>query len=77
MLLPSKSTKSSESIFCIASFVAGFLKDSEKTFDEVFEYLSVNYPAAISVESLVLAFDFLYMINRVEVCGDSFRIKLK
>ena len=76
MLLPSKSTRSSESIFCIASFVCNYIKDEEKTFDDVLDYLAAEYPKRVGVESLVLVFDFLYIIGKIEVSGDSFRIKL-
>jgi hypothetical protein len=56
--------------------VCNYIKDEEKTFDDVLDYLTEEYPKRVGVESLVLVFDFLYIIGKIEVSGDSFRIKL-
>lgn len=74
MLLPAKHIRVSESIIGLSSFILSKL-NKPRTIDSLwseFKYAVENkkYPSHHSVENLVLAIDFLYIIGLVNVNDD-------
>jgi hypothetical protein len=76
MLLPTKSIKPANSIFFMTSYLVDAISNGHDNFDAAFEHIQRRYPAPVTVELVILAFDFLFMLDRIEVNGDSFKIKL-
>lgn len=79
MILPNKHITVAQSLWGLAAFLLTFL-DSPKTVDELwakFEVIndSKHFPAKQSFERVVLALDFLYLIDAVEVTEEG-KIKL-
>ncbi|MCB0517542.1 MAG: hypothetical protein H6577_22955 [Lewinellaceae bacterium] len=79
MILPNKHITVSQSLWGLAAFLLTFL-DVPKTVDELwskFEKIndSPKFPARQSFERVVLALDFLYLIDAIEITGDG-KIKL-
>lgn len=79
MILPSKHITIAQSLWGLAAFLIIFL-EAPKTVDELWaKFEKINdtskLPAKHSFERVVLALDFLYMIDAIEMTGDG-KIKL-
>lgn len=79
MILPNKHITVSQSLWGLGAFLLTFL-DSPRTVDELWiKFEKINdthqFPAKHSFERVVLALDFLYLINAIEVTTDG-KIKL-
>lgn len=79
MILPNKHITVSQSLWGLAAFLLTFL-DAPKTVDELWvKFEKINdtqqFPAKHSFERVVLALDFLYLIEAIEVTSDG-KIKL-
>jgi hypothetical protein len=79
MILPNKHITVSQSLWGLAAFLLTFL-ESPKTVDELWvKFEKINntnqFPAKHSFERVVLALDFLYLIDAIEVTADG-KIKL-
>ena len=76
MILPTKHIALSESIIGLAGYLLTFLKDGSYSIDMVWDHLA-NPKDDIgacfvrhSIDNVVLAIDFLYMIGSIGVDGD-------
>ncbi len=76
MILPTKHIALSESIIGLAGYLLTFLKDGSYSIDMVWDHLA-NPKDDIgacfvrhSIDNVVLAIDFLYMIGSIDVDGD-------
>jgi len=76
MILPSKTIKPIDSIFCISSYVVKAIGSKELAIDEVYTKLIKIYPKKISMETLMLCFNFLFVIGKLESKNDIVKIKL-
>lgn len=76
MILPTKSIKPVDSLFCISSFIIEILKDGALAVDEVHRKLMSNYPKIISIETVISSINFLYIIGKVEMENETIKIKL-
>ncbi len=79
MILPSKHITVAQSLWGLAAFLVTFL-EAPKTVDELWaKFEKINdtkqFPAKHSFERVVLALDFLYLIDAIEMTGDG-KIKL-
>ncbi len=71
MILPNKHITVSQSLWGLAAFLLTYL-DAPKTVDELWtKYEKINdtqqFPARHSFERVVLALDFLYLIDAIDV----------
>lgn len=76
MILPTKSIKPVDSLFCISSFVVDILRDEELGIDEIHSKLVSSYPKAVSIETIISSINFLYIIGKVEMENEIIKIKL-
>ena len=76
MILPTKSIKPVDSLFCISSFIIDILKKEELCIDAIHNRLVSLYPKAISIESIISSINFLYIIGKVEMENEIIKIKL-
>ncbi|PFG51975.1 hypothetical protein ATG98_0958 [Marinobacter sp. LV10R520-4] len=76
MLFPTKAIKPADSVFFIAAYLTEALSQGHDNFDSAFDYIQNTYPKTVTIELVILSFDFLFMLDRIEVKGDSFKIKL-
>lgn len=78
MIMPSKIIKPIDSLLCIAAYVIDALNVKESTeFDELLDRLNQDYPKEISVERLQQCLDFLFIINKLEVDSETYKIILR
>ena len=77
MIMPSKSIKPIDSLFCIGSFVVGLLEDDEGTcLDDVYDVLNAYYPKNVDFERFLHSLDYLYIIGCIEVRDEIVKLKL-
>lgn len=76
MILPNKSIKPVDSLFCISSFVIELLIKDELSVDSVHSELQKIYPKSVSVETVISCINFLYIIGKVEMENETIKAKL-
>lgn len=76
MILPSKTVKPVDSIFCIAPFILSLIKDKEINLDELMELVNKTYPNKVSLEKFLLCLNFLFIVGKLEVNNEIVKIKL-
>ena len=76
MILPNKSIKPVDSLFCISSFVIELLIKDELSVDNVHSELQKVYPKSVSVETVISCINFLYIIGKVEMENETIKAKL-
>ncbi len=76
MILPSKTIKPVDSLFCISSYVVKEIVNEWLTVDEIHEKINKTYPKAVSIESLLLCLDYLFIIGKLEKNNEAIKIKL-
>ena len=76
MILPNRSIKPIDSLFCIASYVIDIAKGNELTLDEIYKQLLKSYPKSISIENVILCINYLYIIGKLETKNEIIKIKL-
>ena len=71
MILPSKSVKPIDSLFCISAYLVKILSFHE-TYDieTLYEKLQEIYPKKISIETYLLCINYLFIIRKLEVEKD-------
>ncbi len=76
MILPTKSIKSVDSLFCISSCIIEVTGDQELTIDEIHERINQSYPKKINIEILLMCLNFLFIIGKLERNNETIKIKL-
>jgi hypothetical protein len=76
MIMPSKSIKPIDSLFCIGSFVVELLAKNEASLDDVYDGLNAHYPKSVDFEKFLYSLDYLYLIGRIEVRDEIITLKL-
>ncbi|NOI79269.1 hypothetical protein F0237_01255 [Vibrio tubiashii] len=78
MIMPSKIIKPIDSLLCISAFVLDTLQKADSLdFDELLDDLNHTYPKEISVERLQQCLDFLFIINKLGVENETYKIVLR
>ncbi|WP_345775827.1 ABC-three component system middle component 6 [Vibrio tubiashii] len=76
--MPSKIIKPIDSLLCISAFVLDTLQKADSLdFDELLDDLNHTYPKEISVERLQQCLDFLFIINKLGVENETYKIVLR
>ena len=75
MILPTKSIKPVDSLFCMASYVLQRLSGGGVHFDKLFDDVNEVYPKKITLEALVYCLDMLYLIDKVELKNEIIKAK--
>lgn len=74
MILPTKTIKPIDSIYCISAYIVNFIKSQEKVdFDDVLDELNYVYPKEISIEKLQQCLDFLFIIGKLELENETLK----
>lgn len=76
MILPSKTIKPIDSLLYVSSCVIKEMGDQSYSVDEVLAIINKSAPKAISIETLLLCFNYLYIIGKLESENEAFKIKL-
>ena len=76
MILPTKTIKPVDALFCISSYIIDAAVGKELTVDEIHEKVNKSYPKGISIEILLLCLNFLFIIGKLENSNETIKIKL-
>jgi len=76
MIMPTKIIKPVDSLICISSAVLKLLKTEDLLLDDLFEQLNATYYQKVSMDTLLLCLDFLYLIDKVEQKNATLKAKL-
>jgi hypothetical protein len=76
MILPTKSIKPIDSLFCISSYIIELAKGEQLTLDAIHTRLLDSYPKTVSIETVILCINYLYMIGKLEADNEIIKIKL-
>ncbi|MEM5503763.1 ABC-three component system middle component 6 [Shewanella frigidimarina] len=75
MILPTKVVKPIDSLYCISAYVIQLLSKYEAIdFDDLFDELNAIYPKNVSLERLQQCLDFLFIIGKLELEDETFKI---
>ncbi|AIL31968.1 ABC-three component system middle component 6 [Basilea psittacipulmonis] len=77
MILPSKTVAPVDSLICISAYVIEILKDKAMNIDELLELFNERYDKPISMDKMMLAINFLYLIDVVEYHDEIIKINVK
>jgi hypothetical protein len=75
MILPNKTIRPVDSLLYISSYVIKVLENKELAVDEVYEKVKILYPKKISIETLLLCLNYLYVIGKLEHQNETVKIK--
>ena len=74
MILPTKTIKPINSIYCISAYIVDLIKDKELVdFDDMLDELNYVYPKEISIEKLQQCLDFLFIIGKLELENETLK----
>lgn len=74
MILPTKTIKPIDSIYCISAYIVDLIKDKELVdFDDMLDELNYVYPKEISIEKLQQCLDFLFIIGKLELENETLK----
>jgi len=76
MILPTKTIKPVDSLFCISSYIIEEAKEERLTVDEIHEKINQSYPKTISIETVLLCLNYLFIIGKLERINETVKIKL-
>lgn len=76
MLMPSKITKTEDSIMYISSLIIKALIERELSFEDIHLRINNESPKKISIQKAMLGLNFLYTIGKVELTNETIKIKL-
>lgn len=76
MILPTKTIKPVDSLFCISSFILDEASGNELSIDELHEKMRNSYPKIISIETLILCIDYLFIVGKLEMENEVINIKI-
>lgn len=75
MILPSKTIKPIDSLFCISSYVLHEIGIETLTVDEIFIKIEKSYPKKINIETLLLCLNYLFIIGKLEGSDETIKAK--
>lgn len=75
MILPSKTIKPVDSLLYISSFVIKKMGNESLTVDEVLTRVNQSIQKKISIETLLLCFNYLYVVGKLESNDETVKIK--
>lgn len=75
MILPTKTIKPVDSLFCISSYIVDALQDKALSVDEIAEKIDKTYPKKITIEVILLCLDYLFIIGKLESHHETINIK--
>lgn len=73
--MPTKIIKPVDSLICISSEVLNILKTENLLLDELFEKLNDAYYKKVSMDTLLLCLNFLYLIDKIEQDNATLKVK--
>lgn len=73
MILPSKTVKPIDSLYCISAYVVDVLKEEETEFNHLLDMVNQSYPIPVTVEKLQQCLDFLFIIGKLELKNETFK----
>ncbi|EGQ9729778.1 hypothetical protein VCSRO184_1242 [Vibrio cholerae] len=73
MILPSKTVKPIDSLYCISAYVVNIIKNQEVDFDELLDLVNHSYPKPVTIEKLQQCLDFLFIIGKLELKNETFK----
>jgi hypothetical protein len=76
MILPTKSIKPIDSLFCISSYIIELACNEQLTIDGIHSQLKNTYPAVITIETVILCINYLYIVGKLETDNEIIKIKL-
>ncbi|WP_404936355.1 ABC-three component system middle component 6 [Pseudoalteromonas sp. SG43-6] len=76
MILPNKSIRPVDSLFCISSFIVELLSKNNLCVDSIHYELQKSYPKSVSVETVISCINFLYILGKVEMENETIKAKL-
>ncbi len=74
MILPTKTIKPVDSLFCISSYIVDALEDKALSVDEIAEKLDKSYPKKITIEVVLLCLNYLFIIGKLEAHNETVNI---
>lgn len=75
MILPTKTIKPVDSLFCISSYILDAMQDNELSVDEIVEKLDESYPKKITIDVVLLCLNYLFIIGKLESHNETIKIK--
>lgn len=66
MIMPTKIIQPVDSLISISSFVINILKKESMTLDDLLSELNELYYKKVSLDTLILCIDFLFMIKKIK-----------
>lgn len=75
MILPTKTLKPVDSLFCISSYILKDLRHQELTLDDILQRLNQSYPKEISIETVLLCLNYLFIVGQIESDHEIIKIK--
>lgn len=75
MILPNKMVKPVDSLFCISSYIVREISSEGVDVDELHEKINRVYPKRVSIETVILCLDYLFLIGKVEFVNETNKIK--
>lgn len=76
MIMPTKIIQPVDSLFVVSSYVLKELKNHSLNLDELLEKINEGYYKKITIEKIILAIDFLYLIGEIRSNGETIKIEL-
>ncbi|MGI2111870.1 ABC-three component system middle component 6 [Shewanella frigidimarina] len=73
MILPSKTVKPIDSLYCISAYVVNIMKEEEVEFNDLLDLVNKSYPKHVTIEKLQQCLDFLFIIGKVELQNETFK----
>ena len=65
MIIPSKTIQPVDSLISISAIIIEILKEDNMSLDDLLEVFNKRYYKKIAIEKLILAVDFLYMMDKI------------
>jgi len=76
MIMPNKIIKPVDCLFCISAYVVDEAKNKSMTIDDIYKKINQTYPKPISIETLLLCLNYLFIIGKLENNDEVIKIKL-
>ena len=76
MIMPTKIIKPVDSLICIGAEILKILKIENLSLDDLLEKLNNSYHKSVSMETLLLCLNFLYLIDKIEQENATLKTKL-
>lgn len=73
MILPSKTVKPIDSLYCLSAYVVEILKEEDLEFNELLDLVNQSYPKTVTIEKIQQCLDFLFIIGKLELKNETFK----